>query len=77
MRQRWRPRTTEEEKIGMAERVRDHLGRFGVWRSGGMVTPELAAGLERLGFGTLWLGGSPPGNLAQAEQLLDAATGLG
>jgi probable F420-dependent oxidoreductase len=60
----------------MAERVHDHLGRFGVWRSGGMVTRELAVGLERLGFGTLWLGGSPRGDLAQVEQLLDATTGL-
>ncbi len=65
-----------ERKSGMAERVRDHLGRFGVWRSGRQVTPELAVGLERLGYGTLWLGGSPRGDLAQVEQLLDATTGL-
>ena len=42
----------------------------------GQVTPELAAGLERLGYGTLWLGGSPDGDLAQAERLLDATTRL-
>jgi len=56
--------------------VRDHLGRVGVWRSAGMVTPELAADLEQFGFGTLWLGGSPSGDLTQAEQLLDATTRL-
>jgi len=56
--------------------VRDHLGRIGVWRSAGMVTPELAAGLEQFGFGTLWLGSSPSGDLTQAEQLLDATTRL-
>jgi probable F420-dependent oxidoreductase len=60
----------------MTEHVRDHLGRFGVWRSGGQVTPELAASLERLGYGTLWLGGSPSGDLVQAERLLDATTTL-
>src|SRR6266851_449757 len=56
----------------MPEHVRDHLGRFGVWRSGGQVTPELAAEIEQLGFGALWLGGSPSGDLGQAEQLLGA-----
>ena len=52
------------------------LGRFGVWRSASLVTPELAAGIERLGFGTLWLGSSPAGDLAQADELLDATTTL-
>jgi probable F420-dependent oxidoreductase len=60
----------------MTERARDHLGRFGIWRSAATVTPELAAGLERLGFGTLWLGSSPGGDLAQVEQLIDATTTL-
>jgi len=52
------------------------LGRFGVWRSASLVTPELAAGIERLGFGALWLGSSPAGDLAQAEELLDVTTTL-
>src|SRR5215831_4165177 len=52
------------------------LGRFGVWRSASLVTPELAAGIERLGFGALWLGSSPAGDLAQAEELLGATTTL-
>jgi probable F420-dependent oxidoreductase len=60
----------------MTERARDHLGRFGVWRAGGEATPELAAGLERLGFGALWIGASPPGDLVQVEQLIDATTTL-
>jgi probable F420-dependent oxidoreductase len=60
----------------MAEHVRDHPGRFGIWRGAGQVTPELAVGLERLGYGTLWLGGSPDGQLAQVDQLLDATTRL-
>src|SRR5258708_17581004 len=52
------------------------LGRFGVWRSASLVTPQLAADIERLGFGALWLGSSPAGDLAQAEELLDATTTL-
>jgi probable F420-dependent oxidoreductase len=52
------------------------LGRFGVWRSASEVTPQLAADIERLGFGTLWLGSSPAGDLVQAEELLDATTTL-
>ena len=60
----------------MTERVRDHLGRFGVWLGSSQVTPELALGLERLGYGTLWLGGSPSGELTQVDELLDATTNL-
>jgi probable F420-dependent oxidoreductase len=60
----------------MTERARDHLGRFGVWRGSSQVTPELAIELERLGYGTLWLGGSPAGDLAQVEQLIEATTTL-
>ena len=54
----------------------DRLGRFGVWRSAGMLTPELAALIEELGFGTLWVGGSPPGDLELVEGLLAATTRL-
>jgi probable F420-dependent oxidoreductase len=54
----------------------DRLGRFGVWRSAGLLTPELAALLEELGFGTLWVGGSPAGDLELVEGLLAATTRL-
>jgi probable F420-dependent oxidoreductase len=60
----------------MTGTLRDRIGRFGVWRSASEVTPGLAAELERLGFGTLWLGTSPAGDLVQAEQLLDATSTL-
>jgi probable F420-dependent oxidoreductase len=55
---------------------RAEIGRFGIWRSASLVTPEIAVGIERLGFGALWLGSSPDGDLAQAEALLDATTRL-
>jgi probable F420-dependent oxidoreductase len=60
----------------MTERARDHLGRFGVWRGGSQLTPELAVALEQLGYGTLWVGGSPAADLLQVEQLLAATTTL-
>jgi probable F420-dependent oxidoreductase len=48
------------------------LGRIGVWRRWQEVTGDLAAELDRLGYGTLWLGSSPDGQLAIVDELLDA-----
>ncbi|GAA4993561.1 LLM class F420-dependent oxidoreductase [Pseudonocardia tropica] len=52
------------------------LGRYGVWRHETGLSPELAAEIEKLGFTAVWIGGSPPGDLALAESLLDATTSL-
>jgi probable F420-dependent oxidoreductase len=60
----------------MTGQVRDHLGRFGIWRAAAQLTPQLAAALERLGFGTLWVGSSPAGDLTEVEELIDATTTL-
>ncbi|MFI2336113.1 LLM class F420-dependent oxidoreductase [Nocardia rhamnosiphila] len=46
------------------------LGRYGVWRYYKLFTPEAAAELERLGYGALWLGGSPSADLPVVEDLL-------
>jgi len=54
----------------------EELGKVGVWRSAAQLSPELAVTLEQLGYGSIWIGGSPAGNLHLAEQLLDATTGL-
>ncbi len=48
------------------------LGRVGLWRGGALLTPELAAAVERLGYGAIWIGGSPAADLRIAETLLDA-----
>jgi probable F420-dependent oxidoreductase len=48
------------------------LGRVGVWHRDVELTPELASGLERLGYGAVWIGGSPAGDLAVPETLLDS-----
>lgn len=52
------------------------LGRFGVWQHESRISPELAVELEKLGYGAIWLGGSPPGDLNAAEALLDATTSI-
>src|SRR5690606_4925856 len=54
-----------------AHAIRD-LGRVGFWRGGGLLTPELAAAAERLGYGTIWVGGSPEADLHGPEGILDA-----
>jgi probable F420-dependent oxidoreductase len=48
------------------------LGTFGVWAHYLAFTPELARELEQLGYGALWLGGSPPADLPVIEDLLAA-----
>ncbi len=60
----------------MASELAGRLGKFGIWRAAAQATPELAAAIERLGYGTLWLGGSPDGDLAIAGELLGATTTL-
>jgi len=48
------------------------LGRVGVWGHASVLTPDLAHDLEQLGYGTLWIGGSPAADLAPVEAALDA-----
>ncbi len=48
------------------------LGTIGIWQFVGNATPELAVAAERLGYGTIWIGGSPDGHLQEAEALLGA-----
>ncbi|MEH3141709.1 MAG: LLM class F420-dependent oxidoreductase [Mycobacterium kyogaense] len=57
------------------------LGRYGVW-TGQPVTPEQAADIEKLGYGTVWVGASPAADLEFVEpilektQTLQVATGI-
>jgi probable F420-dependent oxidoreductase len=48
------------------------LGRIGVWITWQELTPDLVPELERLGYGAVWIGSSPGGDLAVAEDLLAA-----
>src|ERR1700738_4486182 len=50
------------------------LGRFGYFGLG--ATPDQAQEIERLGYGTIWVGGSPPAELSFVEPLLDSTTTL-
>jgi probable F420-dependent oxidoreductase len=48
------------------------VGRYGIWRGQQGLGPEFAAEVEALGYSAIWIGGSPSGDLALAESLLDA-----
>lgn len=52
------------------------VGRYGIWRHETGLGPDLAKEIESLGFGTVWIGGSPPGDLRLAETMLDATDSL-
>ena len=46
------------------------LGRYGVWTFGA-VKPEQAVDIEKLGYGAVWIGGSPAGDLNYVEPILE------
>jgi probable F420-dependent oxidoreductase len=50
------------------------LSRFGLF--GAQVTPDQAKAIEALGYGAVWVGGSPSGELDWAESMLEATTTL-
>lgn len=60
----------------MRQSVRSRLGRLGVWIRHPDVTPELARNLERAGYGAVWLGSSPGGDLRVVDELLAATDDL-
>jgi probable F420-dependent oxidoreductase len=50
------------------------LGQFGIWNSRHKGSPRVVAEIEALGYGALWLGGSP--SLEQTRPYLEAGTTL-
>lgn len=52
------------------------LGSVGIWRNATQVDGAFAQRAERLGYGAVWLGGSPGGDLAVVDELLDATQRL-
>lgn len=52
------------------------LGRYGVWLRHQDLDEDVAAEVERLGFDTLWLGGSPPSDLEPVATALAATSRL-
>jgi probable F420-dependent oxidoreductase len=54
----------------------DQLGQFGVFRRSAGLSPEFAAAREGLGYGAIWIGGSPDGDLQIVDELLEATSTL-
>lgn len=52
------------------------LGRFGLWQMQRNTTPEMAREAETLGFGAVWVGGSPEGHLRRVEELLEGTESI-
>ncbi|MFD6952967.1 LLM class F420-dependent oxidoreductase [Nocardiopsis sp. TSRI0078] len=50
------------------------LGTFGVWVKRTDLTADVAAGIERLGYGAIWVGGSPGADLPEVSAALDATS---
>ncbi|HYZ68270.1 MAG TPA: LLM class F420-dependent oxidoreductase [Mycobacterium sp.] len=50
--------------------LKPELGRYGVW-TGGPVTPDQAAEIEKLGYGAVWVGASPAADLSFVEPILE------
>ncbi len=55
--------------------LKPDLGRYGVWTFGA-VEPDKAVEIEKLGYGALWVGGSPAADLAFAEPILERTESL-
>ncbi|OBJ07089.1 LLM class F420-dependent oxidoreductase [Mycobacterium colombiense] len=56
--------------------LKPDLGRFGVWLATRSISPELAAGIESLGYGAAWIGGSPDADLSWADPALAGTASL-
>lgn len=52
------------------------IGQFGIWRRAAEITPDFARTVEDLGYGALWIGGSPTGDLAVVERALESTRSL-
>jgi probable F420-dependent oxidoreductase len=55
--------------------LKPDVGRYGVW-TGGPARPEQAEEIEKLGYGALWVGFSPPAELPFAEPILERTDSL-
>ena len=55
--------------------LKPDLGRVGVWTFGSP-GPEQAAEIEKLGYGSVWVGGSPAADLSFVEPILEKTQSL-
>jgi probable F420-dependent oxidoreductase len=56
--------------------LKPDLGRFGVWLANRSITPDLAQQIESLGYGAVWVGGSPDADLKWVEPALAETSAL-
>jgi probable F420-dependent oxidoreductase len=49
---------------------------IGVWQTRYVLTPQLAKTIESLGYGAIWIGGSPPADLDGVEELIAATESI-
>jgi probable F420-dependent oxidoreductase len=59
-----------------AASLKPDLGRFGVFLPTRSITPELAKEIESLGYGAVWIGGSPDADLAWVDPALAQTSSL-
>ncbi len=62
----------KDRPAGLSGDMSIELGRIGIWRQASGLDPELAAEVEALGYGAIWVGSSPDGGLGLIERLLGA-----
>jgi probable F420-dependent oxidoreductase len=55
--------------------LKPDVGRYGVW-TGGPPKPEQAVEIEKLGYGAIWVGGSPAAELTFAEPILEGTESI-
>ena len=60
----------------MAHGFRERIGQYGIWRAASQTSADLARAIEREGYGAIWLGGSPDGDLAIVDELLTATSSI-
>ncbi|WIM87614.1 LLM class F420-dependent oxidoreductase [Candidatus Mycobacterium wuenschmannii] len=56
--------------------LKPDLGRYGVWLPGRSVSPGVAKQIEALGYGAVWVGGSPDADLGWVEPALAETSSL-
>src|SRR5664279_4429972 len=56
--------------------VRSSLGKIGIWAHSSRLSADLAREIESMGYGAIWIGGSPGGDLRIVDQLLAATESL-
>ncbi len=60
------------DAAGLLAGMSIELGKIGIWRHSSGLDPDLLAEVEALGYGAIWLGGSPAGDLTVVEDVLGA-----